>query len=115
MLWLQDEIIVLLRIKLFNEQAGFSLAAMLDQSTKIGAPASEVVIHIDHRNACRFDSLFSRAILSASSGMKRANCFASGKSRSLITSTMIRAISDLSGALPCRSALVRRNDFRGVA
>src|SRR5205814_9674741 len=54
MLWLQDTIIVLLRIKLFNKQAGFPLAAMLDQSTKIGAPASEVVIHIDHRNSCRF-------------------------------------------------------------
>src|SRR5438132_11769067 len=56
MLWLQDKIIVLLRIKLFNEQAGLSVAAMLDQSTKIGAPASEVVIHIDHRNSCRFGS-----------------------------------------------------------
>src|SRR5947208_3553995 len=56
MLWLQDKIIVLLRIKFFDEQAGFSLTAMLDQSTKIGAPASEIVIHIDHRDSCRFGS-----------------------------------------------------------
>src|SRR5438132_4959281 len=58
MLWLQYKIIVLLRIKLFDERAGFSLAAMLDQSTKIGAPAPEIVIHIDHRNSCRFGSPF---------------------------------------------------------
>src|SRR5437763_7390806 len=54
-------------------------------------------------------------MLSARAGMKRANCFDSGKSRSLITSTRITATSDLSGALPCRSAFLRRKDFRGVA
>src|SRR5207248_10106573 len=56
MLRLQDKIIILPGIKLFDERASLPLAAMLDQSTKIGAPAPEIVIHIDHRNFCRFGS-----------------------------------------------------------
>ena len=54
MLRLQYEIIVLLRTKLLDERAALSLAAMLDQGTKIGAPSPEIIINIDHGNSCRF-------------------------------------------------------------
>src|SRR5205085_3422449 len=53
---LQDKIIVLLRIELFDERAALSLAAMLDQGTKIGAPSPEIIIDVDHRNSSRFGS-----------------------------------------------------------
>src|SRR5260370_34478503 len=56
MLRLQYKIIVSLRIKLFDERAALSLAAMLDQGTKIGAPSPEIIIHINHGNSCCFGS-----------------------------------------------------------
>jgi hypothetical protein len=43
MLRLQNKIIVLLRIKLFDERAALSLAAMLDQGTETGAPSLEII------------------------------------------------------------------------
>ena len=56
MLRLQYKIIISLWIKLFDERAALSLAAMLDQGTAIGAPSPEIIIHIDHGNSCRFGS-----------------------------------------------------------
>src|SRR5437763_15752015 len=56
MLRLQDKIIVLLRIELFDERAALSLAAMLDQGTKIGAPSPAIIIDVDHGNSGRFGS-----------------------------------------------------------
>src|SRR5205823_5952109 len=56
MLRLQYKVIGLLGIKLFDERAGLSLAAMLDQGAKIGAPPPEIIIYIDHGNFCRFGS-----------------------------------------------------------
>src|SRR5204863_8232972 len=53
MLRLQYKVIGLLGIKLFDERAGLSLAAMLDQGAKIGAPPPEIIIYIDHGNFCR--------------------------------------------------------------
>src|SRR5882757_8584767 len=56
MLRLQYKIIGLLRIKLFDERAALSLAAMLDQGTNNGAPSSEIIINIDHGNSFCFGS-----------------------------------------------------------
>src|SRR5438270_12233944 len=56
MLRLQDKIIVLLRIELFDERAALSRAAMLDQGTKIGAPSPEIIIDVDHGESGRFGS-----------------------------------------------------------
>src|SRR3954463_13336642 len=52
-----------------------------------------------------FALCFRAEIPRAIEGTNRRSCFASGKSRSLMTSTMSRAVSHLSGALPCRSEL----------
>ena len=56
MLRLQYKVIISLWIKLFDERAALSLAAMLDQGTEIGAPSPEIIINIDHGNSGRFGS-----------------------------------------------------------
>src|SRR3954463_196148 len=55
--------------------------------------------------AALFALCFRARIFRAMAGTYRRSCFASGKLRSLITSTMSSAVSHLSGALPCRSEL----------
>src|SRR5438552_17045831 len=54
---LQDKIIVLLRIELFDERAALFLAAMLAQGTKIGAPPPAIIIDGDQGNSGRFGSV----------------------------------------------------------
>jgi len=112
MLRLQYKIIVSLRIKLFDERAALSPCGNArSRHENRSAIARNYRSHRSRELLPLWLASSNLAMLPARAGMKRANCFASGKSRSLITSTMISAISDLSGALPCRSGFLRRKDL----
>src|SRR5882724_10425127 len=115
MLRLQYKIIISLWVKLFDERAALSLAAMLDQGTKIGAPSPEIIIHINHGNCGRFGSSLQSCNAVSQGWNETGQLFRLGEIEIVNYVHKDQADLRLVGRLPCRSAFLRRKDFRGVA